>query len=198
MKMVRKKKEGASFRERFKDSLRYLGESKNYIWAVILVFLAGMIIGAAFSESLGFLDEMLKELVSQIEGLGTIGTILFILENNLKSALFSIVLGAALGVFPVISALSNGMIFGYVAKLTAIEIGALELWRVLPHGIFELPAIFIALALGIKLGMSVFSEKKTETFLTRAMHSLILFVTVVVPLLIVAAIIEGILISVSG
>lgn len=185
-----------SFREWFRGSLRYLGESKNYVWAVALIFSVGILGGVIFSDSLSVLDEFLRDLVKQIEGLSTFGVILFILENNLKSSLFGIIFGVVLGIFPIISAVSNGLILGYVAKMAVLKVGVWELWRIFPHGIFELPAIFISLALGMKLGMFVFSKNRWKTFVERAVNSLIVFLCVVVPLLIVGAIIEGLLIGV--
>jgi len=40
--------------------------------------------------------------------------------------------------------------------------GFLSLWRLLPHGIFELPAVFISLGMGLKIGMFIFQKKKLE------------------------------------
>ena len=35
-----------------------------------------------------------------------------------------------------------------------------DLFRLLPHGIFELPAIFISLGLGLRFGMFIFQKEK--------------------------------------
>ncbi|MEI6731787.1 MAG: stage II sporulation protein M, partial [archaeon] len=67
-------------------------------------------------------------------------------------------------------------------------------WKIVPHGIFELPAIFVSLGLGIKLGAFVFGPERKKEFVRRALASLKVFVYVVLPLLIIAAIIEGMLI----
>jgi uncharacterized membrane protein SpoIIM required for sporulation len=61
--------------------------------------------------------------------------------------------------------------------------------------VFELPAVFISLALGVKLGMFIFSREKGKEFMRRARNSMIIFVCIVIPLLIIAAVIEGLLIS---
>jgi stage II sporulation protein M len=90
--------------------------------------------------------------------------------------------------------ISNGIILGYVMKGVWIDSGISNFWRIFPHGIFELPAVFISLALGLKLGMFVFSKNPGREFLSRLKNSFIIFVVVVLPLLLVAAIIEGILI----
>ena len=188
-----KEKEG--FKAQFREAWKYLRESKNYIWAIALIFLGGALLGFVFSGSLGFLDEFLREIVGQIEGLSSFETIIFILQNNLASSFYGILLGVVLGIFPVLNALLNGVLVGYVFKLTWLDSGISEFWKILPHGIFELPAAFISLGLGLRLGMFVFSKHKWKEFMKRARNSIIIFVCVVIPLLIVAAVIEGLLIG---
>ncbi|HJX50295.1 MAG TPA: stage II sporulation protein M, partial [Candidatus Nanoarchaeia archaeon] len=68
------------------------------------------------------------------------------------------------------------------------------LLRLLPHGIFEFPAIILALATGIRLGLFWFSDNKKKEFVKRVEGSLRVFLFVILPLLIIAAIIEGFLI----
>ena len=57
-----------------------------------------------------------------------------------------------------------------------------------------MPAVFISLGLGLKLGMFIFSKKPGLELRKRFFESLNVFLFIVVPLLIIAAIIEGILI----
>jgi len=188
------KQDKNSFSGQFREALKYLRESKNYILAVMLIFVGGILLGAIFSSQLGFLDDILKQLVDKVKDLDTFGTILFILRNNLTSSFYCIVFGVVLGIFPILSSFSNGVLLGYVMKLVWFDSGAGEFWKILPHGIFELPAVFISLALGVRLGMFIFSKRKGKEFLERARNSIILFVCIVIPLLIIAAIIEGLLI----
>lgn len=174
--------------------MRYLKESKGYIYAISLVFLAGILAGFIFYGQFSFLEEILKELMLKIRGLGLWETIGFILQNNAQSAFLGLFLGILLGIFPVINTISNGIILGYVMKGVFISGGISEFWKILPHGVFELPAIIISLALGLKLGMFVFSKKRKEELLERLKNSFFIFIFIVLPLLIVAAIVEGILI----
>lgn len=185
-----KKEVGKEIREAF----GYLGESKNYLWAIALIFIAGALVGFAFSESFSFLDSILGELISKISGMGPGELILFILQNNVKSSLYGIAFGVVLGIFPLITTLFNGILIGYVMKAVWLEAGVGEFWRILPHGVFELPAVVISLALGLKLGMFVFSKNAFGELKDRLKKSLIIFLCLVVPLLVVAAIIEGLLI----
>jgi len=194
MRRSRKFKNRESFRTQFREALKYLKESRNYILAIALIFVGGILFGFIFSSQLGFLDEILKQLVERVKGLNTSEMILFILQNNLTSAFFGIVFGIFLGIFPIVASFSNGIVLGYVMKIVWFDSGVSEFWKILPHGVFELPAIFISLALGVRLGMFVFSKEKGKEFMERARNSIILFVCVVIPLLIAAAIIEGFLI----
>jgi len=124
----------------------------------------------------------------------------FIFQNNVSSAFIAMVFGVFLGLMPVINALVNGAILGYVLALASAEAGYGVIFNLLPHGIFELPAIFISLGLGARWGMFVFSGKgnRKKEFSKRFYGSMKVFFTIVLPLLIIAAIIEGILIALQS
>ena len=194
---IKKKKQGIfkKIDEMLKDSLDYLSESKKYIWFVVGAFLLSGFFGFFCSAKLGFLDEVLRKIAEKAVGLGAFDLILFIFNNNIGSAFFSLIFGVFLGVFPLISTISNGIILGYVLKKVWEVSAFTNFWRILPHGIFELPALFISLALGVKLGMFVFSKDMKKEFVYRLYNSLKVFVFIVVPLLVIAAIIEGLLIA---
>ncbi len=193
--MRHKRVKSSSFKEQIAEAARYLAESKSYIFAVAMIFVAGAVAGIAYSNQLGFLDDILKEILGKVEGLSAWGIIIFILANNIKASLIGLILGIFFGIFPVVNAFSNGLILGYVANGVVGKEGLQELWRILPHGVFEIPAVFISLALGLKLGMFVFSRSKGKELVRRARNSMIIFVLLVLPLLILAAVIEGLLIS---
>ena len=126
--------------------------------------------------------------MSQIE------LIKFIFVNNIQSSFFGIIFGVFLGIFPVIGAIGNGYILGFVSLMAFEKEGIDVLLRLLPHGIFELPAVFISLGLGLKFGTFIFQKNKGELFKEYFWNSLRVFLFIVVPLLIIAAIIEGILV----
>lgn len=194
-KRIKNRRKNNAFSQQFKEAIRYLWESKRYLYTITLIFISGIFLGFAFYSQFSFLDELLREMVGKIEGLSASGIILFILQNNLRGAFYGLVFGVLLGIVPIVNSIFNGVILGYVLRGVWIDSGAREFWRILPHGIFELPAIFISLALGLKLGMFVFSKNRGREFMERARNSMIIFVCIVIPLLIIAAIIEGLLIS---
>jgi len=183
----------------WKDSLSYLKESQDYIAIVVLLFFASSLVTFIIPGKFVFFNEFLKDIVSRTEGFGTFRLILFIFQNNITSAFASMIFGLALGIFPIFNIIFNGGILGYVAALTTDKFGFFSLWRILPHGIFELPAIFISIGLGIRLGTFIFSRKKRklDELKYRFWSSMKVFFTIVLPLLVIAAIIEGLLIGLS-
>jgi stage II sporulation protein M len=118
----------------------------------------------------------------------------FIFFNNIQSSFIGMLFGIILGIFPVIAAVANGYLLGFVAETTAEEAGIFILWRIFPHGIFELPALFISLGLGLKIGTFIFKKNKLKTLAIYLLKSIKVFFYIVVPLLIIAALIEGSLI----
>lgn len=171
--------------------------SKNYFYSVIGIFLFFAFVGFIFpvpEQILRQLIEFIRELISQTEGMGHFELIRFIFFNNIQSSFFGMAFGALLGIFPVIATVTNGYLLGFVASLSVQTEGVFVLWRLLPHGIFELPAIFISLGLGLKLGTFAIQKDRFKFLKENFIESMKVFILVVVPLLILAAIIEGTLI----
>jgi len=174
----------------------------------------------------------MKSLEESISSLNAPELINFIFLNNLKSSLFAFLLGVAVCLFPIALLIINGYLLGFVLHQAIQAGGILVIWKLLPHGIFEIPAILISTGLGIYLGFNLIHEfvkqyEKRDNLLFIAIISaaispillfLILipisltnralkaklksnflisfktFIFIVIPLLIIAAIIEGTLI----
>lgn len=194
-KRIKKKK-----RSQWQESLAYLKEARNYIYFVVILFFISTIIGFAFPGQFVFFDELLRDLSGKIEGKGLSELTWFIFQNNVLSALTAMIFGVVLGVMPVISTLVNGVLLGYVYFLASAKGGFGVILYLLPHGIFELPAVLISLGLGVYFGMFIFAGrgKKKKEFLRRFWNSLKVFLMIILPLLVIAAIIEGLLIYLSG
>jgi stage II sporulation protein M len=185
-----------NYLKQMEEGWKFIKESKNYFAFVIALLIFGGVLGWIYSVQLGILiDPFLKELVDSLSGLNGFGLIVYILQNNLKVAFLGIVLGIVFGIMPIINSVANGLVIGYVLKVSVEKVSILEIWKLFPHGIFELPAIIIALGLGIKIGFSLFYRKD---FSRNFYNSFNVLLYIVVPLLIVAAIIEGSLIYFIG
>ena len=124
--------------------------------------------------------------------------ITFIFLNNIQSSFTGMLFGIILGIFPIIAVIVNGYLVGFVSA-KAVEVGGMSiLLQLLPHGIFELPALFISLGLGLKLGTFIFKKNKFKTLGSYLVKSMKVFFFIVIPLLAIAAVIEGSLIALAG
>ncbi|MFQ5531049.1 MAG: stage II sporulation protein M [Candidatus Nanoarchaeia archaeon] len=185
----------------YEKSFNYISESRKFISTIIVVFFIFALIGYVIPTPEFIIDaifEFIQELLEKTEAMSQTELIRFIFLNNLQSSFFGMIFGFFLGIFPVIATIANGYLLGFVAKVTVGEEGFLVLWRLLPHGIFELPAVFISLGLGLKFGTFLFQKKKGESFKNFFWSSLRVFIFIVIPLLVIAAIIEGSLIAIFG
>lgn len=197
--MVRKKNSWkGDFTDSFNYSLNYVKSHKMYIFLVMGIFFISSIFGYFGSDNLTFLDEQLKKIVISTQDLDALELIWFIFSNNVTSALSGLFLGVVLGIFPFVNAVFNGTILGYVYSKAVPIAGFGVIWRILPHGIFELPAIFISLGLGLHLGISLFSKEGLSSLRVRLKNSLKVFLALIVPLLMLAAVIESFLIFFVG
>ena len=194
-----KKKGGKSFlRQGYGDSWDYLKESKVFIFSAIVVFFIFALVGFLFPAPEFISQPILKlieDLVARTQGLNTSQLVLFIFTNNVWASFLALTFGIILGIYPFLSALLNGYLLGFVGRMVTSQEGIGTLWKILPHGIFELPAIFIAFGLGMKLGTVFFKKNFRKTFKEYIKKSLEVLVFVIIPLLIIASIIEGSLIG---
>ncbi len=94
--------------------------------------------------------------------------------------------GVILAVIPVFFLIANGYVVGTLIIPNLSMIGLL-----LPHGIFELTASFLAVSYGIWLGLWPFNRNRFETVRLRLRKCFAVYSYVVLPLLLIAAIIEG-------
>lgn len=85
------------------------------------------------------------------------GTEFFVIwVNNIGASLTAILFGILLPVVPLIFLISNGLLIGLFQSTIQIENGISPLQfylSLIPHGILELPAFFIAVFLGIRFGL---------------------------------------------
>jgi len=190
-----KKKENY-FSGNYKRCLEFLKESKNFIYFSVIVFFVFFLIGYFFPVF--FRNEIIKiieELSKKVIGKNAIELINMIFWNNLKACVICVVFGVFLGITPFLIAVYNGYAAGFVSGMAVQKAESIfVLLRLLPHGIFELPAVFISIGLGLKLAVNLFSKNSGEKLKRNLKEILRFMVFVIIPLLLIAAIIEGFLI----
>lgn len=133
---------------------------KHYFIAATLVFVVGMILGAGFSDSFQtFIETQLKALEQLAQSMADKpnpqwSMFWLIFWNNVLKTLLVIALGAFFGILPLFFLLTNGLLLGYIGALSAQKESLLFVLKgIVPHGILEIPAIIIAAAFGMRLGV---------------------------------------------
>jgi len=183
--------------DNYKRSWEFIKESRKFIFVIIGIFLFFTLVGffiPAPDNISKWIADYIKNIIDETAGFSIIQLTSFIFFNNLKSSFIGMILGLLLGIIPVFIALFNGYILGFVLNESVKANGIFILWKLLPHGIFELPAVFISLGLGLNLGTKILFNRKKGELRKMFYNSLKVFLFVIIPLLIIAAIIEGILI----
>lgn len=139
-------------------------------------------------------------------------TFLFIFFNNTLKVFLGMILGIFFGIIPILFLIINGFVIGFVATYVYSDFGIMGLMVALaPHGVFELAALFIGSGYGIYLGFTTYRMIKygnlTLPVLRKNIKKFKLpdqinnifkeiidgFVLIVLPLLLLAAIIETVL-----
>jgi stage II sporulation protein M len=192
-KVVKQKRENSKKENLFLDSYHFLLDSKKFILFTVFLFFLCFVLGLFISPSQSLLEaikRMIETLLEQTAGMNFSELIWFIFLNNLKVSFFGMILGILFGFFPFILTIINGYFIGFVSLQSIHQNGLFSLWRLFPHGIFELPAIFISLGFGLRLGLFLF-DKKEKNFWSLFLKSIKSFLVFVLPLLLVAAIIEA-------
>jgi len=185
----------------YKQIWKYLKECRTHIYIAIGIFLAFFLIAFFIPAPQKLYDQIIvyiREILSQTENMSSVQLIQFIISNNLRSTFFNLLFGFAFGIYPALSAVANGYVLGFVSSISVENGGILTLWKLFPHGIFELPAIFISLGTGLKLSTFILKKDKLNSFRNYLINSIRVFLFVIVPLLIIAGIIEGTLMALLG
>lgn len=180
--------------DNYKKCWKFLGEFKLYAWIGFSTFLLFAIIGFVFPVF--FVDkilEIIQNLINQIQGFNLFEMIVFIFLNNIQVAIIAIVLGVFFGVVPFFMVLVNGYLVGFISQRVVAQEGVFVLWKLLPHGVFEIPAFLLCIGIGLKIGTCIFHKDWKKKLKWNFIEGLRFFVFVVFPLLLIAGIIEGLL-----
>jgi len=181
----------------YKESWKFIKTSRVYLWIILGLFAASIAFGFLFPVFFtDFITKFIEETLAKTQGLGFWQLFLFILENNILTSAFGMLFGLFFGLIPLVLVFFNGYVLGFVASKSVAASGASVLLRLVPHGIFEIPALILSLGLGLRLGLFLFTRKKK--FLDESAKILKTFLLVVLPLLIIAALIETCLIIFAG
>jgi len=181
----------------------YLKRLYPYLKTSLVIFGSGIVIGLItvthVPELAGHFESSVVGFVKIFRGLSKFELAAAIFLNNALKTLLGIVLGSLFGIIPVVFLLANGIALGVMFSLSAQSRGPwLSFLSILPHGILELPAVFLGTSIGLMVGSHVvkglFGRAET-TVRGELVRGLRFFCTVILPLLLVAALVEVFLTS---
>jgi stage II sporulation protein M len=173
----------AGLRHSIKQTLRM---ASPLIAVSLVLFLLATVTGLLRPDLAGGILSAFQEIAEDLLQRSTPELIFAIFLRNGTAAVLSIFLGIAFGILPAAAILINGLLFGAVLQMAPGDI-----WRVLPHGIFELPAMFMAWGLGLWVGQWFLQPPRLEHLKDRLGRSLKVLLLLILPLLALAAVIEG-------
>jgi uncharacterized membrane protein SpoIIM required for sporulation len=117
-----------------------------------------------------------------------------IMTNNIQVGFLAFALGVTLGVGTCYILILNGFILGGAAALALNKGISVQFWAlILPHGVFELFAIFVCGASGLLIGKSIVNPGKfsRKDSMVRYGKTAIYLICCTIPIFTIAGIIEG-------
>jgi stage II sporulation protein M len=172
---------------------------KRWVILTITLFVTGIAIGLAHPGSIT--DLLAEDLVTLEEQLGYILGLpnflmaIFFFIKNAFAILISFALSPILCLVPILALTINGLFLGFVSSVVISEksVGFL-LVGLLPHGVFEIPALVIgeaaALSFGTMAMIALFKKERRQLLLPNLKQNL-RYLLVALALLLPAAIIEA-------
>lgn len=179
------------------------GEFGSTMWMCSVAFGVLLIVGFVAGLILkDFADGLVSNFAQQVEDMGILdedGTVsaFALLTNNVRATLLTILYGFVPYVFlPALSLGTNALLLGAFAAYYVNNGSSLLLYLagIIPHGIFELPAIVLAVAMGIYLCKMInyYVKHNTKGIMLPLMADLLrAFLLRLIPLLVLASLVEA-------
>lgn len=179
-------------------------EQRRFVMAAFILFLIGGIgsFMAVMSDPLHLYSVLPTEIAKHVdpaqlghhEVVDSAGMSAQLMTHNIQVAILAFVGGITLGGFTIYLLINNGIIIGALAALFWQYGKFYDFWAyIVPHGIIELTAIFIAGGSGLLMGYRILVPglySRTFQLKRQALRSVQLLLGTI-PLFIVAGIIEG-------
>lgn len=175
---------------------------KRWIFVAIFLFGIGLVFGLTIALTLPAspveitLQDIpgLKELVDFLASLPPALTAILIFTKNASALVLSFALSPGLCLVPAFALFSNGSILGLISVMAGQEKSlGFVLAGLLPHGIFELPALILGEAAALNFGAVVILalfKKERRSLLLPSLKQNLRYLVLALILLLPAAIIE--------
>jgi stage II sporulation protein M len=167
--------------------------------ASVALFGIGVVIGVVVfdrsPELSAIFQSSLAGFIKRFRGLPKLQLAAAIFFNNAIKTLAAILLGCFLALPPVIFLVINGAALGLVLTWSGRSRGVgLTMLSILPHGMFELPAVFLGTAIGLMIGVAVARRlffRSGGNIKAEIADAWRFFYAIIMPMLFVAALIEA-------
>ena len=185
----------------YQQSFEIIKRNKKIIFiltALYILFLVSGLIYNSITYTSSFSSEDAKKAYNEffkttIVKDTFIGNFIYIFSHNIIASLFRIVTGIVLGIIPIFYIISDGISNSYSLVSSMIDEGVYRaLLGFLPHSLFETPAFILSSSLGLMIFISVFKKDRMKNIIKTFKESLIVFTSIILPLLFIAAIIESV------
>jgi stage II sporulation protein M len=163
----------------------------------LIVILSGFAAGVLSYDSIRVRRQapaVVEEAYSGIFSESLLMTVLNVIFRNMWASAIVVVTGLTI-FLSVGIVFINGFVIGLVMRLSqtrglrAVNIAL----GILPHGIFEVPALLISSAVGLRLGLSLIRPGpggRRKSFVESLREAVFMYVVVVLPLLVIASVVE--------
>ena len=185
----------------------YLFGVRKYILIAIILFSLSAVLGAVVTEKTTEGGNISQHVMSNImiDEPTQFDAFVIIFQSNLYNCTTAILLGVLLGVVPIYIGIYNGILMGTVINFSSkMHNGVIKfILAVLPHGIIEIPIMFISIGIGLRMGSNIISflrahlrsdGKKLDRkirLMQELKQSIGLYVRWILPGLLIAAVIEA-------
>lgn len=181
------------------DQRAYAAQLMPYLARSAALFLIG-IAGGLFivRQAPELADQFIRNLAAFVKGFAGMPpwqlAIAIFLNNSVKT-LIAILAGTLLGIVPTVFLMANGAALGVAFSLSVHTRGLwTSLASIAPHGVIELPAVFLGTSIGLYLGAHALRKLRKQSKRSLAqeiVYGLKFFCAVIVPLLLLAALVEA-------
>lgn len=179
-----------------------INENRKWLKKVIIWFIAGIFLGiTVFLIYPQILEEILKAFEEKFGDTSELNfnLVIAIFFNNLKVAVIGLIGGLLFGIGPFLVVVINGFLLGFIGTSvflaidTSLGSSLLVLGLgLIPHGVFEIPALLLTSALGLRLGINWMQAEKGERVKTfrQDLRHILKASPLIIVLLFVAALVE--------
>ena len=168
-----------------------LRQARYGILIAMLVYALSCTGGWIYADALGFFEQAAGSLANKFEGKQGLDFIFSLFLHNLAATYIAMCLVTLWGLFPMVNAIANGLILGWLVGTENGPSLVDAATMLVPHGLFEWPAMMTAWGVGLWRGAGYRFSAVPGTWFHRWKQANRVYFFIVLPLLLVAAIIEG-------